>query len=82
MAEVAAFSAVRSTSCMRGLLVMMSLNERVPVRLRLMRASSPSSMLVASALRSDTCSRSAPTGLTTKSVAPARMAVTTLSMPP
>ena len=38
--------------------------------------------LVASALRSETCSRSAPTGLTTKSVAPARIAETTLSMPP
>ena len=37
---------------------------------------------MASALRSDTASRSAPTGLTTKSMAPARMAVTTLSMPP
>ena len=53
---------------------MMSLKVSVPARLRLMRASSLSSALVASALRSDTCSRSAPTGLTTKSVAPARIA--------
>src|SRR5262249_49217040 len=37
---------------------------------------------VLSALRSDTCSRSMPTGLTTKSWAPARIAETTLSMPP
>jgi FixJ family two-component response regulator len=32
--------------------------------------------------RSETCSRSMPTGLTTKSCAPARIADTTLSMPP
>ena len=60
----------------------MSLKVSVPARLRLMRCNSPSSALVASALRSDTCSRSAPTGLTTKSTAPARIAETTLSMPP
>ncbi len=47
-----------------------------------MRLSSPSSALVVSALRRLTCSRSAPTGLTTKSTAPARIAETTLSMPP
>ena len=82
IAEVAAFSAVRSTACMRALRVMMSLKPSVPERLRLMRASSPSSALAARALRSDTARRSTPTGLTTKSVAPARMAVTTLSMPP
>ena len=35
-----------------------------------------------SALRKLTCRRSAPTGLTTKSTAPARIAETTLSMPP
>ena len=61
-------------ACMRALRVTMSLKVSVPARLRLMRASSPSSALVASALRSDTCRRSAPTGLTTKSAAPARMA--------
>ena len=82
IAELAAFSAVRSTACMRALRVMMSLKPSVPARLRLMRASSPCSALAASALRSETCSRSAPTGLTTKSVAPARIAETTLSMPP
>ncbi len=82
MLDAAAFSAVRSTPRMRALRVMMSLKVSVPARLRLMRASSLSSARVASALRSDTCSRSAPTGLTTKSAAPARIALTTLSIPP
>ena len=80
--DVAAFSAMRSTAAMAGDLVMMSLKPSVPDRLCLMRASSPSSALVLSALRRLTCSRSTPTGLTTKSMAPARMADTTLSMPP
>ncbi len=82
MLEAAAFSAMRSTACMAGLLVMMSVKPSVPERLCLMRLSSPSSALVVSALRRLTCSRSAPTGLTTKSTAPARIAETTLSMPP
>ena len=82
MLEAAAFSAMRSTACIDGLLVMMSLKPSVPERLCLMRLSSPSSALVVSALRRLTCSRSAPTGLTTKSTAPARIAETTLSMPP
>ena len=82
MFEAAAFSAMRSTACMHGLLVMMSAKPSVPDRLCFMRASSPSSALALSALRRLTCSRSAPTGLTTKSTAPARMAETTLSMPP
>ena len=82
MCEAAAFSALRSTACIFGLRVTMSLKVSVPDRLRLMRASSSSSALVSSALRSDTCSRSAPTGFTTKSTAPARIADTTLSMPP
>ena len=46
MVEAAAFSAVRSTACMRGLRVTMSLKVSVPARLRLMRCSSPSSALV------------------------------------
>ncbi len=54
----------------------------VPSRLRLSRRNSPASALAASALRSDTCSRSGLAGLTTKSVAPARITDTTLSMPP
>ena len=82
MAEPAAFSACRSTACMRWLRVMMSLKVSVPEWLRLMRWISLSSALVASALRRLTSRRSAPTGLTTKSVAPARIADTTLSMPP
>ena len=59
---------------MRALRVTMSLKVSVPVRLRLRRWNSASSALAASALRSETCSRSAPTGLTTKSTAPARIA--------
>ena len=82
MVEAAAFSAMRRAASMAGLLVMMSLKPSVPDRLCLMRLSSPSSALVLSALRRLTCMRSAPAGLTTKSTAPARMAETTLSMPP
>ncbi len=82
MSEAVAFSAVRSTCCMRALRVTMSLKLSVPVRLRFMRWNSVSSALVESALRSETCRRSAPTGFTTKSAAPARIADTTVSMPP
>ena len=46
MSEAAAFSAVRSTACMRALRVTMSLKVSVPARLRLMRCNSPSSALV------------------------------------
>ena len=67
---------------MMALLVMMSAKPSVPDWLFFIRASSPSSALALSALRRLTCSRSAPTGLTTKSTAPARIAETTLSMPP
>src|SRR5581483_3798239 len=80
--EAAAFSALCSTVRIGAERVMTSEKLSVPSRLRLARASSPASALVASALRSETCRRSAPTGLTTKSAAPARMAETTLSMPP
>ena len=80
--DAAAFSATRMTACIVALLVMMSPKPSVPDWLFLIRASSPSSALVLSALRRLTCSRSAPTGLTTKSTAPARIAETTLSMPP
>ncbi len=82
MVDVAAFSAMRSTAAMAGDFVMMSLKPSVPARLCLMRLSSPSSALVLSALRKLTSRRSTPTGLTTKSMAPARIADTTLSMPP
>ncbi len=82
MVEAAAFSAMRSTACIAGLLVMMSPKPSVPVRACFMRANSPSSALRLSALRKLTCRRSPPTGLTTKSTAPARIAETTLSMPP
>ena len=74
--------AAAARACMRGLRVMMSLKVSVPAWLRLIRWISLSSALVASALRRLTSRRSAPTGLTTKSVAPARIADTTLSMPP
>ncbi len=82
MVEAAAFCAVRSTRAMVSLRVMISAKVNRPSRLWRMRCSSPFSALVLSALRSDTCSRSMPTGLTTKSWAPARIADTTLSMPP
>ncbi len=82
MEEVAAFWAVRSTPAMASLRVMMSEKVSRPSRLWRMRCNSPFSAEVLSALRSDTCSRSMPTGLTTKSWAPARIADTTLSMPP
>ncbi len=82
MVEAAAFSAMRMTAWMLALLVMMSVKPSVPDWLFFIRASSPSSALALSALRRLTCSRSAPTGLTTKSTAPARIADTTLSMPP
>ena len=51
MVEAAAFSAMRMHGRMRALRVMMSAKLSVPERLRLMRASSPSSALVLSALR-------------------------------
>ena len=54
----------------------------MPDWLRFMRCNSPASALVESALRIETCSRSARAGLTTKSTAPARIAEMTLSMPP
>ncbi len=82
MAEAAAFSAMRMTAAMLALLVMMSAKPSVPAWLFFIRANSPSSALALSALRRLTASRSAPTGLTTKSTAPARIAETTLSMPP
>ena len=82
MVDAAAFSATRMTACIMALLVMRSLKPSVPDWLFFIRASSPSSALALSALRRLTCSRSAPTGLTTKSTAPARIAETTLSMPP
>jgi hypothetical protein len=62
MSEPVVFSAVRSTCCMRALRVTMSLKLSVPVRLRFNRWNSVSSALTDSALRSETCSRSAPTG--------------------
>ena len=82
IAEFAVFCAARSTARILALRVMMSLKLKVPPRLRLRRANSPSSARVAMALRSDTSMRSAPAGLTTKSTAPARIAETTVSMPP
>ena len=82
MVEAAAFSAARSTGRMASERVITSAMVRVPSRLRLSRRNSPANALVASALRKLTCSRSGLAGLTTKSVAPARITDTTLSMPP
>ena len=61
---------------------MMSRKVRVPAAARFMRAISPSSAPSFSAFSIETCRRSAEAGLTTKSTAPARMAPTTVSMPP
>ena len=80
--EAAAFSAARNTGRMASERVMMSAIVSVPSRLRLRRCTSPASARAASALCSETCRRSGLAGLTTKSAAPARMAETTLSMPP
>ena len=82
MFDFAARSPSSMTRCMAGLRVMMSLKVRVPWTLRLMRVISPSSAFTFIALLIETCSRSGLTGLTKKSLAPARMALTTLSMPP
>ena len=82
MVEAAAFSAARSTGRMAGERVMTSARLSVPSCLRLRRCNSPARRRAASALRKETCSRSGLAGLTTKSAAPARMAETTLSMPP
>ena len=83
LSEAAAFSAALSTGCIAGERVMTSAMVSVPSRLALDAAAiRPPAPWSPSALRSETCSRSGLAGLTTKSVAPARIADTTLSMPP
>ena len=70
------------TRSIAGLRVMMSRKVSVPAALRFMRAISPSSAPSFSAFSIETWRRSGETGLTTKSTAPARIAPTTVSMPP
>ena len=82
MLVAAAFCPRRSTRSIAGLVEIMSLKVStwLPGR-RLLRVSSPAA-LTFSASASAACRRCGEAGLTTKSKAPARMAVTTVSMPP
>src|SRR5262249_6737976 len=74
LTDAAAFAAALRTGSIAGERLITSAMVSVPSCLRLSRCNSPASTLVASALRSETCKRSAFAGLTTKSVAPARRA--------
>ena len=82
MAERAERSPSRIARPMSSLLVTMSRNVRAPEARRVMRRTSSSSASKRSAFLIDTDRRSAPTGLTTKSMAPARMAAITVSIVP
>ena len=82
MFDFAARSARRITRVMSGLAVARSLKLSVPEARRRMRRISSSSELTRIAFLIETWSRSAPTGLTTKSIAPARIAWTTVSIEP
>ena len=82
MADAARFLGDAEHGLHRHESVMMSAKPSVPDAACFIRCNSPSSALALSALRMLHCKRSAPTGLTTKSTAPARIAETTLSMPP
>ena len=79
MVDAAAFSAMRSTPCMRRAFGDdVGEAERAGAALPDAVELALEGVLVLSALRKLTCRRSAPTGLTTKSMAPARMAKTTV----
>jgi hypothetical protein len=80
--DLAARSASRITRAMSGERVARSRKESVPSTRRRIRRTSSSSEFSRSAFLIDTWSRSAPTGFTTKSTAPARMAFTTASIDP
>ena len=82
MFDFAARSASRMMRAMFSALVTMSLNVSSPALRRVARRSSSSSASTRSAFLIETCSRSAPTGLTTKSSAPARIAEITASIEP
>ena len=82
MFDLAARSASRMVRAIDLARVTMSRKLSSPALRRVARLSSSSSASTRSALRIDTCRRSAPTGLTTKSVAPARMAEITTSIEP
>ena len=68
--DFAARSPSRMTRSMSSLLLRRSLKVNVPEACRLSRRTSSSSASTRRAFLIETCSRSAPTGLTTKSVAP------------
>ena len=82
MLEAAARSPSRITRSISALRVTRSLKPSVPLARRAIRRSSLSSARLFSAFLIETCSRSAPTGLTTKSAAPARIAEITASIEP
>ena len=82
MVDFAARSPSRATRSMSGLLLARSVNDKVPETCRFSRRTSSSSAATRSAFLIETCSRSAPTGFTTKSIAPARIAEMTASIEP
>ncbi len=67
---------------MAGAPAIMSEKPRAPVVRFLRRVTSPDRSLTFKALRIDTAIRSGLAGFTKKSTAPARIAFTTVSMPP
>ena len=82
MVELAARWPSDTTRCMAWPRTIRSPKASVPSAFFLMRAISPCSASILSALLIDTSSRSGEVGLTTKSAAPARMAVMAASMEP
>ena len=82
MFDLAARSASRTVRAIDSARVTMSRKLSSPAVRRVARRNSSSSASTRSALRIETWRRSAPTGLTTKSVAPARMAEMTASIEP
>ena len=82
MLDLAARSARRNVRAMLSTWVPISRKVSSPAVRRFARRSSSSSASTRSAFLIDTCRRSAPTGLTTKSSAPARIAEITASIDP
>ena len=82
MLDFAERSARRIVRSMSSLFEDRSFSDSEPPAWRFMRRISPSSASTRRAFLIDTCRRSAPTGLTTKSSAPARIAEMTASIEP
>ena len=82
MFDFAARSASRTVRAIDSARLTMSRKPSSPALRRVARRNSSSSASTRSAFLIDTCSRSAPTGLTTKSIAPARIAEMTASIEP